>query len=319
MPLRQIAARVLDSLADRLVARLEARLPKPEPVVIAPAPVATEAPAPAPPTGFVIELDYPVEPKPRWGRAWGMEGHPQLEAVIRADDALVKDSLAVIARYRNELRKISEDAGEATEPNWVNGWVPGWDGAALYAFVADRKPKVYMEVGSGNSTKFVRRAINDHGLSTRIVSIDPFPRAEIDSICDEVVRHPLENVDLSIFDQLGEGDVCFIDNSHRSFQNSDVTVSFLQILPRLKPGVLIGFHDIFLPDDYPQDWANRYYSEQYLLATFLLGGHKGTRVFLPAFDASRRPELNEEVNDIWNVDGLRNVELHGGAFWLLTV
>ena len=104
-----------------------------------------------------------------------------------------------------------------------------------------------------------------------------------------------------------------------SFQNSDVTVSFLQILPKLKPGILLGFHDIFLPNDYPVEWADRYYSEQYLLAAYLLGGHRGTKIFLPAFDVSQRHELAERVNTIWDIPELGRVELHGGAFWLLTI
>src|ERR1035438_7582905 len=136
------------------------------------------------------------------------------------------------------------------EPCWVNKWLSGLDTFALYGFVATCNPAVYIEVGSGFSTKVVRRAIRDMGLATRLVSIAPSPRAEIDRLCDEVIRQPLEACDLSLFDRLGSGDIFFMDGSHRSFMNSDVTVFFLEILPRLQPGVLVHIHDIFLPLDY---------------------------------------------------------------------
>src|ERR1019366_3993414 len=106
-----------------------------------------------------------------------------------------------------------------------------------------------VEIGSGNSTKFVARAIADHGLETKIISIDPQPRAEIDSLCNEVMRKPLEKCNLDIFGTLGESDIVFADNSHQSFMNSDVTVFFCEVLPMLARGVTVGIHDIFLPQD----------------------------------------------------------------------
>jgi hypothetical protein len=120
-----------------------------------------------------------------------------------------------------------------------------------------------------HSTKFARRAIRDHGLPTRIVSIDPDPRDEIDALCDTAIRESLEQIDLNVVDELERGDIVFIDGSHHCFMNSDVTVFFLDILPRLKPGTLVQFHDLMLPYDYPLEWIERYYSEQYLLAAYL--------------------------------------------------
>jgi hypothetical protein len=95
--------------------------------------------------------------------------------------------------------------------------------------------------------------------------------AEIDRLCDSVIRRPLEELDLSIFDDLEPGDFLFIDSSHRTFSNSDVTVVFMDVLPRLRTGVIVHFHDIFWPYDYLPEWANQYYSEQYLLHSYLLG------------------------------------------------
>jgi hypothetical protein len=183
--------------------------------------------------------------------------------------------------------------------------------------VAAGRPALYVEVGSGNSTKFVRRAIRDHGLATRVVSIDPQPRAEVDGLCDEIIRTPLEDADLSVFGRLEAGDVLFVDNSHRCLQNSDVTVVFLEVLPELRPGVLVGWHDIFLPDDYPAWWSDRYYSEQYLLATWLLGGAGRAEIVFPAWYVAQHTDLSAaRLAALWSELGLE--ERHGNAFFVRT-
>jgi hypothetical protein len=74
------------------------------------------------------------------------------------------------------------------------------------------------------------------------------------------------------------GSILFFDGSHRSFPGSDVTMFFMEVLPALQPGVLIHIHDIFLPEDYPSDRGTRYWSEQYLLASWPLGGTRGIEI-----------------------------------------
>lgn len=206
----------------------------------------------------------------------------------------------------------------ASEPFWSNSFFPPLDAISLYGLIAQKKPAVYMEVGSGNSTKFARRAISDHGLDTKIISVDPYPRAEIDSLCDEVLRVCAETLPVERFAALNSGDVLFIDNSHRSFQNSDVTFFFTEILPNLRPGVIYGMHDIFLPNDYPESWAMRFYNEQYLLMSYLLGGAGGDEILFPVAYMSGREEVKaalqaeDEGNLPWGKD-----RLYGGAFWMV--
>ncbi len=122
----------------------------------------------------------------------------------------------------------------------------------------------------------------DHGLRTEIVSIDPAPRAGVDDLCDEVIRTAFENVPEETYSELLQaGDMVFMDNSHRCFQNSDVTVFFTEVLPVLPSGVIYGLHDIFLPDDYPVEWESRFYNEQYMLVTYLLGGASHDEIVCP--------------------------------------
>ena len=273
--------------------------------------------APAPPPGQQITLDYPVHPRPRYGH--GRPVHAGLAKLLAGGRDRYAGNLRAILAHADRLEDIPLRPGDRGEPAWLNGFIPGLDGAALYAFVADRRPTTYFEVGSGNSTRFARRSVRDHRLETRIVSIDPAPRAEVDALCDEVIRAPLEDVDLAVVDGLAPGDVVFMDNSHRLFTNSDATVVFLELLPRLPAGVLVGIHDIYLPSDYPPDWNDRFYSEQYALASFLLGGHAGFEIELPAYYASSDATLAAELAPLWQRPALAGVEPHGGAFWMSAV
>lgn len=266
---------------------------------------------------FYVDLDYPpsVDNSPRYGH--GRPSHPRLEELIVAQREGYAEVMRGLARYVEDLAKIEVSAADPRRPSWVNGMISGLDGASFYAFLRDRRPSRYLEIGSGNSTKFVARAKADGQLGTELISIDPHPRAEIDELCDVVVRKPLEAVDLAIFERVGAGDIVFFDGSHRTFMNSDVSVFFLDVLPFLPAGVLVGIHDIYLPDDYPADIAERYYSEQYPLATWLLGG-ADPKLVLPAWRVSNDPELAGALDELWERPGLGDVDRHGVSFWFET-
>jgi hypothetical protein len=79
---------------------------------------------------------------------------------------------------------------------------------------------------------------------------------------------------------------------------------------------LVQIHDICLPDDYGPEWIGRYYSEQYLLACYLLAGTPRFRVLLPNHFISNHPELRPIVQQMWNRVGLAGIEQHGGSFWM---
>lgn len=266
----------------------------------------------------VISLDYPTsaDNKPRWG--YGAAPHPILTEILERKRDYYKKLLTRFSEFRDYYRRISlkESAAEPAEPYLLNAWLPGLDSLALYCMLAIRRPATYMEIGSGNSTRFARRSIRDHHLQTELISIDPKPRAEIDELCTKVIRESVETVSMDYFDRLKPNDILFVDNSHRCFMNSDVTVTFLDILPRLKPGVLVHIHDIFLPYDYPPHWAQLYYSEQYLLAACLLADCQKFDIVLPNAFISHDTELQGLVNPIFS--GLEGVSGGGGSFWVIT-
>lgn len=277
--------------------------------------------------GFPLTLDYPVVAQPRWG-----VNQPPLAAMLawfRARDADYMQTLATLYSFREALAALPEDPAEPDlgAPCWRNGYFTGLDAIAYFGLLGSLRPARVLEVGSGHSTRLARHAIRELGLPTRLTSIDPQPRVAVDALCDEVIRTPLEQADLTLFEALSPGDILFIDNSHRVFQNSDATVFFLEVLPRLAPGIVVHVHDIFLPYDYPAAWSKRYYSEQYLLAALVQGGGAHLEPLLPLVYLSQEPDFSARLDAEWGAEVFqrafaRNRALTGGypgtSLWLRT-
>jgi len=263
-----------------------------------------------------LHLEYPVDMKPRYG--YGKPPHALLNAIIEQNRAEYDSWLKKALTYLENFISITEHSAskDSLQPGWNNGFLPGLDIVMLYTMVAANAPGTYIEIGSGNSTKVVAKAKSDHKLKTRIISLDPAPRAEIDQLADKIYREPFEQTDLSIFANLKQGDIIFVDNSHRIFPNSDATVFFMDVLPYLKPGVIVHVHDIYLPFDYPQDMCDRYYSEQYALATFLLANPQKYHTIMPNYFVSEDAVLNKVLIPIWEHPAMPVVERHGGSYWI---
>lgn len=261
-------------------------------------------------------LEYKVEFKPRYGH--GLPPHGRLLQIIESQRDTYQYWLSKILSYAPQLQAIQKlsEVKDPTQPGWNNQFLPGLDIMALYAIVAETKPRRYVEVGSGNSTKVAHKALRDFGLATKITSIDPYPRAEIDALAHEIVRKPFEAVDTAWLAELEAGDILFIDNSHRMLPNSDATVFFLETLPALKPGVIVHIHDIYLPYDYPQFMCDRFYSEQYGLAIALLANPQRYQTIFPAYFISEDAALSSSISSIWEHPNLHGVERHGGSYWL---
>ncbi len=261
-----------------------------------------------------IEDYYPHPLRKRYGGR--LPPHPFIFELLSSGEV----------RYKNLLRQANEhldvfqtlqyrDAGN-NEPYWDNGFFPFLDIAALYTIVATKAPRTYLEVGSGNSTKVTNLARKQNNLPTRIISIDPTPRAEIDAICDETIRKPLQDADLGIVETLEPGDILFFDGSHRILQDSDTQVIFFEVIPLLKPGVLIHIHDIYWPHDYGDDMAQRMYSEQYPLGAMLLYAPEKFEVLFPAAYVSIHMDYQSEFERLWNREGFEGIQRYGSSFWL---
>ncbi|MEE9433106.1 MAG: class I SAM-dependent methyltransferase [Sphingorhabdus sp.] len=150
------------------------------------------------------------------------------------------------------------------------------DADLWYNVIRHFKPARVIEIGSGHSTRVARLAIAKNAdeasdYSCQHICIEPYEMSWLEKLGIEIKRKKLEDIDLGIFDMLKRNDILFIDSSHMIRPGGEVLIEFLQILPRLKPGVIVHVHDIFSPRDYPARWLKepRFWNEQYLLEAFL--------------------------------------------------
>jgi hypothetical protein len=185
-----------------------------------------------------------------------------------------------LSRYLDELRDVPSDPPpDCSVYGWNNNFWNNADALVQYGLIRARKPRRYVEVGCGWSSLLLKRAlaINDaEGAETAVTLVEPYPNPAIFANLPaqwEIYRTILQRADLKIFDRLQAGDFLFYDGSHCSKVASDVNWFFFQVLPRLKAGVIIHLHDIFLPEEYPESWIferGQTWNEQHILQAFLM-------------------------------------------------
>ena len=263
----------------------------------------------------LIPLEYPIQNVPRYGR--GQPTHDGMHRIISSYGPEYKKWISSALELSDQLFDIDEKLSEklALQTIWRNDFLPGLDIIMLYTIVSKIQPKRYLEIGSGISTHIARQAIEDQGLDTEIIIIDPSPRKAIDSVADSIINDPVEKVNLEIFSTLQKGDILFMDGSHRILPNSDAMVFFLDILPKLNPGCIVQIHDVYWPYDYPQFMCDRYYSEQYGLAISMLSNPDRFKLLSANYYISQNEELAELIKPIWTDKQIGKSERHGGSFW----
>jgi predicted O-methyltransferase YrrM len=190
------------------------------------------------------------------------QGYPALDGAFAAAAGVMRQRLASLADLPARPRLA----------RWDQDWFPRLDAAIAYDLVRERRPQRIVEVGSGHSTRFLAEAIADGGFPSTLTAIDPAPRADIARTGARLIPTPVPACGEEPFGALQPGDLLFIDSSHILMPGSDVDFLLNRILPRLPAGVLVHFHDIFLPDAYPPEWGWRGYNEQQGVAALLAGG-----------------------------------------------
>jgi SAM-dependent methyltransferase len=203
------------------------------------------------------------------------ERRSQLVGIDLNTDAQLRLLTEIFPRFRGEYDQLPHEQQEPPERFHLgNGMFDGTDALACYCMIRHFRPRHVVEVGSGFSTRLLAEAALRNG-DTSVIAIDPHA-AEVVSRgfpgLSEVQKRPVEEVELAFFEQLEADDVLFIDSSHVSRIGGEVNFLFLEVIPRLSPGVLVHVHDIFLPAEYPQDWVvekGRFWTEQYILQAFL--------------------------------------------------
>jgi len=191
------------------------------------------------------------------------------------ETADVSGILTALPEYRTHFDTFRDATKNEVGFSFANDYFRSPDAEVFYTLIRTQKPGRIIEIGSGHSTKVARQAILDGKLNTRIVSIDPKPRAEIDSLTDECVRENVEHVEPTLFDTLQKGDMLFIDSSHEVRMGNDGAFLYSTIVPRIASGVLVQIHDVFLPYDYPLDLLAKTgceWNEQYVVQAILILG-----------------------------------------------
>lgn len=185
-----------------------------------------------------------------------------------------------------------------------NRFFPKGCAHALYFMLQKLRPKRIIEVGSGFSTAVILDT-NDRCFNNdmEIVCIEPNPQrlksllTPVDNIC--IYEKELQNMPIEFFEHLEKDDILFVDSSHIVKFDSDVNYIFFELLPRLKSGVYIHFHDIFYPFIYPKKWIyeGRSYNEMYLLRAFLM---HNTKYKIKLFPDMLVKKGNQEAIELFN-------------------
>lgn len=266
-------------------------------------------------------LGHRTPPSPRAELGWPA-GHfyspiPNLEDIRRRESALYPTPRPHVAgvtidlgRQREVLRELAgyydempfpEQKQEGLRyyfdnPNFRHG-----EAIVLYGMIRWLHPRRIVEIGSGFSSsvmldtnqKFFNNAID-------CTFIEPYPELLINQLFPgdrdrvRILAEKVYDVGLDTFAQLEAGDILFVDSSHVSKIGSDVNDIFFRILPALRPGVYIHFHDIRHDFEYPREWIyqGRAWNEAYLLRAFL----QYNQVFCVEFFNSYAWEfLNDEL------------------------
>jgi len=241
---------------------------------------------------------------PRYAELWERKGlHitpvglyspiPSLHDLRELDTEQHSAMVGIDLNLEGQLRFLQEAAQEyasectfPTEPSSApyafhlnSGFFESFDAEILYCMIRARKPRLIIEIGSGYTTYLSAQAslanLQREGHQTSLCAIEPFPNNTLKEGVpglSRLIQQPVQKVDLSRFQQLRENDILFIDSTHSVRTGSDVLTEYLEILPRLRRGVLVHIHDVFLPRDYPTKWMKslRWFpTEQYLLQAFL--------------------------------------------------
>ncbi len=201
-----------------------------------------------------------------------------------------------------------------------NGYYLHSDAIFLYSMIRHFHPRRIIEIGAGFSSAAMLDSVDSLGYQdTTFTFIDPYPdrlrsvlRKEDHARCT-ILDKRLEDIDVTIVDRLTENDILFIDSSHVCKTGSDVNKIILEILPKLNGKVLIHFHDVFFPFEYPKswvlDWNSFGWNEDYFLRAFLMYNTKFEIVFFNTF----LEHFHKERFMRTMPDCLKNP---GGSLWL---
>jgi predicted O-methyltransferase YrrM len=286
----------------------------------------------------------------RW-RTWKPPGHfyspiPSLDEVrrhaeqifdsTRTDIGAVDLNPARQAQLLELLAPLYKDIPFGDQPrlgfryHFKNQYFSYADGVILFCMLRHIRPKRIIEIGSGYSSALMLDT-NDRFLdrSVDFTFIEPHPERlesliwEIDRASTTILRQSIQSTPISTFKTLEAGDILFIDSSHVSKTGSDVNFLVFEILPAIAPGVLVHFHDVFYPFEYPEDWVAEgvAWNEAYLLRAFLQYNEKFSVEFFVSYVMRHLKDRVSQLMPLALKGENTKISLYedapGGSIWLI--
>ncbi len=218
-----------------------------------------------------------------------------------------------------EAAPFTEEPTGHTRYYYNDGRYPKGDAIVLMAMINASKPKQIIEIGSGFSSAVMLDTADMLGVHDfRLTCIDPYAdrlRSLLrphDHDRVRILEQTVQTVPVDVFGKLVRGDILFIDSSHVLKTGSDVHYELFSILPTLAPGVLVHFHDIQFPFEYPAQWVfgKRWsWNEIYAVRAFLMFNKRFRVKFFTDYFIREQAELVAALN-------LGASHFIGGSLWL---
>jgi len=215
------------------------------------------------------------------------------------------------------LLPFKDETSDSIRYNYINDQFSYGDGVILFGMIMSLKPKRIIEIGSGYSSALMLDT-NELFFENQIdlTFIEPYPdrlkRLMHETERQNIIDKKIQDVDLEIFKTLGQGDILFVDSTHVVKTGSDVNTIIFDILPILQKGVIIHFHDIFYPFEYPLSWVvndQRNWNEAYILRAFLSFNNSFKIIYFNSFITS--------FNDRWFSEHMPLcLKNPGGSIWI---
>jgi len=195
-------------------------------------------------------------------------------------DLRIDDQLSLIDSLSDNYRNI-DFPNKKTDTHlyyYNNPYFSYSDAIILHLILVKFRPKNIVEIGSGYSTACMLDTIAQYNLDCHVTTVDQdttrLSELLITSTSSHnisVIKSPLQEVDIAVFKALEKDDILFVDSSHISKTGSELHKIIFDVLPALKRGVIIHFHDIFQNFEYPKEWIDEgiSFNESYLLRAFL--------------------------------------------------
>ena len=189
-------------------------------------------------------------------------------------------------KQENYLKKLIKDVNFLP---YQNTGLSLFDSYFLYSFVKGNMPKKIIEIGCGETTKIIQKSLKENNIKSTHICIEPYPSFSFKKFLSEkgqsveLINKKVQETSIDIF---YDCDFLFIDSSHVAKTDSDVLYEFFEIIPKLKKGTVIHFHDIMIPYAYWLDWhkeGSQYWNESYFLHSFLMYNSAWETIFSSRF------------------------------------